>query len=151
MTAGDGAHARIGWRVAARWVVWALLLAGVFALHALASHDSVGVRHTSLVAPAVAVQFADAPQIVGDAAIIDAVSGDIAHMTPTVTADETETACIMFLAGGAWVLVLLMARTVKRHPGDPADGPSPPRQARRGLVLRPPGPLSAAGLMPLRL
>lgn len=151
MTVGDRTRARTGWRSATYWVVWALLLAGVFALHALADHDAVGVRHASLIASATATApvVDDAP--VGHGSIdLAGEPATVAQAVPAVDLDGVEAACILFLATGAWVLVLLMARTIKRRDGTASSGPHP-WHLWHFPVSEPPGLLASAGPLALRL
>lgn len=151
MTVGDRGRTRTGWRSAAYWVVWALLLAGVFALHSLADHDAVGVRHASLVASATATTpvVDDAP--VGHGSIdLTGEPVTVAQAVPAAGLDGVEAACILFLAAGAWVLVLLMARTIKRRDGTASSGPHPGHR-RHISVSTPPGLLTSVGPLALRL
>jgi len=151
MTVG-AAQTRTGWRSAAYWVVWALLLAGVFALHSLADHDAVGVRHASLVvsATAAAPVVDDVPagsesiDLTGEPAVT-------AQAVPATGLDGVEAACILFLAVGAWVLVLLMARTIKRRDGTTATGEAHPWHRQHISVSTPPGLLTSVGPLALRL
>lgn len=157
VTFSGAARTRLGWRSAAYWIVWALLLAGVFALHVLADHDAVGVRHATLAAPAATAAAEAAPSVdLAGATVSPAttapvrVAGD-GFATALADHDGADEACILFLAGGVWVLVLLMVRVVKRRGGSPACGEPHPWHSWRIPVPAPPGLSASSEPLALRL
>ncbi len=144
VTLSGAAPARGGWRSVAYWVVWALLFVGVCALHSVADHDAVGLRHASVVTPVSAEHFEVSSPV------ISALPTGRDAATVPADHDGVHEACILFLAGGAWVLMLLMERIVKRRHGSLPAGILHPWQRLRADV-RPPGLSAPLRFVELRL
>lgn len=137
--------------------MWTLVLAGVFALHVLADHDAVGVRHATLAAPAASAAAEAAPSVDLTGATVSPattalvrVAGD-GFAAALADHDGADEACILFLAGGAWILVLLMVRAVKRRGGSTACGEPHPWHSWHILVPAPPGLSASSEPLSLRL